>query len=906
MASSFLSSGMSFMKKRLVVRLSIVGAILLIGGAVVVWTQYGPQAPGKKTAKKATPLLGGVPAPIQDDEDADDPIRPASAQEDLDGSNGDEGPAYEPEEDGSEDPESPYQSSDQGEDADALDNETSGHRAGVAPGYASKYSVGDSEGGLDDEGAPPEDREDSAEIMQPPAGPGYGAASRYSAGDVAETDSAESDSATDAPAADDTAADDTAADDSATGDSVSGKQPPEGSPGKFNPFSDSEQSPPASQPNDEETDTRVDDESFRGAGPSEAGGQDPESTGTARSSPGGYRLDDPSPEGDDPSAALGAGQRSPADRPIGTNGGGRELTGPGSGRTQPNTADARASGADSETRTDSGSRAGSGNRTGTANRTDVSNSTGAGGASSIRLAPSRSVASRNSVEPSPRLPARSAPDPSLDVSDRTRASALGEGYSPTDDELASGVSSVPGERQLEGPQTPTLSLVKTAPAEVQVGKPVSFEIRVRNLGQVPAHHVTVVDSVPQGAQLQATVPKATVQDGLLTWSLGTMQPGAEHTLQLQVVPQVEGELGSVAQVTFQAQASVRTLATKPDLKVQLSGSKEQVLIGETVQMKITLTNKGTGAATGVVVLCDLPEGLTHPAGRDLERDIGTLRPGETVDIDLLLTAAKPGLATSAISLESEGLTDIRDEWELEVIAPGLEIVAAGPTRRYLERQAVFGIQIVNPGTSPAHNVEVVAYLPKGIQFVEADNQGQYYQQQHAVSWRMSELLPKKPVSVRVTGLPVESGKQKLRVDARADLGLVNQTEHVLDVESHAELLFSVTDVDDPIEENTETTYVIEVKNADTKPDSNIRIDVALPAGLQYVESSGPTEAIEGKSAQQITFQPLPELGAKAAAVYRVKVLGKKEGDHVIQVRVASDRIQRTAVIKEESTHVYRD
>ena len=59
-------------------------------------------------------------------------------------------------------------------------------------------------------------------------------------------------------------------------------------------------------------------------------------------------------------------------------------------------------------------------------------------------------------------------------------------------------SDTPGDRELEGTQTPTLTLEKRAPSEVSVGQAAPFKIIVRNVGNVTAHGVVVTDRVPQG------------------------------------------------------------------------------------------------------------------------------------------------------------------------------------------------------------------------------------------------------------------------------------------------------------------------------------------------------------------------------------------------------------------------
>src|SRR6185369_12885637 len=124
----------------------------------------------------------------------------------------------------------------------------------------------------------------------------------------------------------------------------------------------------------------------------------------------------------------------------------------------------------------------------------------------------------------------------------------------------------PGERQFEGPQQPSVALEKVSPTEIQVGKPATFALYVRNMGQIAAQHVTVTDHVPNGTQLIDARPQPQQSgDGSLVWNLGTMQPGEETQITLQVMPQTEGEIGSTAHLTFAAAATSRSISTRPQL-----------------------------------------------------------------------------------------------------------------------------------------------------------------------------------------------------------------------------------------------------------------------------------------------------------------------------------------------------
>lgn len=461
----------------------------------------------------------------------------------------------------------------------------------------------------------------------------------------------------------------------------------------------------------------------------------------------------------------------------------------------------------------------------------------------------------------------------------------------------------PGDRLLDGPQSPAMAIEKIAPSEIQIGKPAKFDIKVRNVGQASAENVVVRDIVPQGTRLIETAPHATEQgDGSLVWQLGTMRPGEEKTVSLQLMPVGEGEIGSVATVMFAAQASARTTSTRPQLLLESMGPR-QVLIGQTMKLQIRLSNPGTGAATRVVLEEDVPDGLVHAAGRALEFEAGTLKPGETRELELTLKADKAGVVQNVIRARAEAGLTTESRADIEVIAPQLAVAVDGPSKRYLERQATHEITISNPGTAPAKEIEMVAHLPKGLKFVSANNQGQYDAAGHAVVWSLEELGPAASGTVSVTTLPMDAGQQKIRVDSKANMNLAAAQEHIVEVEGLAALFFEVADAADPIEIGGETIYEVRVINQGSKTSTNIRVAAALPPGLKPLEAGGATAGVV--QGQQVVFEALPRLAPKADALFRIRVQGLQEGDQRVRVLLASDEIP-TAVPKEESTRVYAD
>jgi uncharacterized repeat protein (TIGR01451 family) len=504
------------------------------------------------------------------------------------------------------------------------------------------------------------------------------------------------------------------------------------------------------------------------------------------------------------------------------------------------------------------------------------------------------------------LPAAdSLPQRSLRGGGGSPASAeLGAGQNLAAAELAGGEGiGKPGGKHLEGVQTPTLTLQKTAPKEIQVGKPATFEVRVRNAGQVAAQGVEIYEQVPQGTRFLSADPPATqAGGGEVVWAIGALQPGEETKVTLEVMPLVEGEIGSVATVHFASEASAKTICTRPQLTLDVQAPRE-VLIGEDAKLSIKVTNPGTGTATGVILSESVPEMFSHPAGPELEYEIGDLKPNETRKIELTLKAAQGGLAVNRLLVRADAQLTAEQETELTVVAPKLEVALQGPKRRYLERRATYTMLVSNPGTAPAKEVELVAHLPKGLEFVEANNAGQYDAQTNSVRWLLEELPPNETGQVTLTTLPVEPGEQLLRLEGTAERGLSAQEEETIQIEGVAAILFQVVDAADPIEVGGETTYEIRVVNQGSKAATNVQLRGELPAELKPLDAQGPVRyAIEGQS---VTFEPLARLAPKADTTFRLRVQGLQAGDLRAQFLLKTDEME-TPVTKEESTRVYAD
>ena len=467
---------------------------------------------------------------------------------------------------------------------------------------------------------------------------------------------------------------------------------------------------------------------------------------------------------------------------------------------------------------------------------------------------------------------------------------------------------VPGPLQLEGLQTPQLAVEKRGPREIQVGKPARYEIIVRNVGTAIAHEVTLRDAVPRGTSLIATTPPAAPAEdgsgagGQLVWMLGEMPPGGEASVLMELMPEEEGEIGSVASVSFRADATLRSRSTKPDLAVECA-EPEPVRIGGDVQVAITVSNPGSGTATGVVLEAFLPETVSHRAGPELEFDVGQLRPGESKTIELLLGTRGPGIQPARFVARADGGLEVDRPLPIPVTAPTLEVVIDMPARRFLQRPATCTIAMTNAGTASARSIELAAQLPPGMKFVRANNAGWHDERTNRVLWNLEELPAGETGTVEAELMAVQPGEQRITAAARSTDGPSHQAMHVCQVEGLPALAFQVTDSEDPIEVDGVTEYVVRVNNQGTKAASGVRLAANLLGDLEPVDAEGPGRHRVANLA--VEFEPLAKLAPGEEVVYRIRARGRRAGHQRVQVQLTSDD-NPAPITKEELTSVYDD
>lgn len=447
---------------------------------------------------------------------------------------------------------------------------------------------------------------------------------------------------------------------------------------------------------------------------------------------------------------------------------------------------------------------------------------------------------------------------------------------------------------------PALSVQVQGPPEIQPGNSCTYRIVVRNNGTTAAEGVQLVARVAGPVSDVETEPTSHREGEYLVWDLGTVDSSATHTVTVRLKPVGEGEIVVAARVLVAANVASRTRVTQPRLTLVKVGPS-QVEKGERVRFLITVSNPGTGTARNVLIRDTMPEGFQHPAGTNLEYEVGDLGPGESRDIPLEVVAVKAGSFTNTAVATADGGLKAQASATVVVTEAALVVEKSGPERRYLGEEATYVIRVRNAGTAPARGVTVVDVLPPGLKLETTPPGANVSRDQRTVTWNAGVLPPGAERVYEVSCTTVRPGEQVNRIVATASGGLKSEAECQTMVLAVPALLLEVIDTDDPLEVGATTTYEVRIVNQGTKPIEGLSVRVEIPEGMEFLAADAPAGFRETEGA--VIFDSIPPIAPRASIAFYLRVRGLTPGDKRVRVRVETGPLG-VPIVEEESTKVY--
>ena len=440
-------------------------------------------------------------------------------------------------------------------------------------------------------------------------------------------------------------------------------------------------------------------------------------------------------------------------------------------------------------------------------------------------------------------------------------------------------------------------LEKSAPAMVSLNENYDYNYTV--IAKDKLKRVVVEEQIPAGTTFVSANPQAEVSGSTVTWTLFNLEKGDNVALQLTVKPTQVADLSSCATIKAFQEACTTTQVGVPELAIVKTTPNEQVLLGAGVPWNITVTNTGNFCAYDVVVTDTLPAGVSHASGdKVLTTQIGTLAPGESRDIAINTEATATGEHCNVAVVESSNAGSAKDDACVVVVEAGLDVVKEGTPMQFVGKKASYTIKVTNTGDVPLTDVVVTDTVPAQNKLLTAPGA---QINGNTATWT-TNLGAGETKSFELTVLGLQEGTYCNQVSAAsAEYGLSGNDDACTEWRGYPALLIEVIDTEDPLLVGEQTTYVIQITNQGTAQDTNVSLDVALPAELKVVSAAGDTQGTI--SGNNVSFAAYPVLQAKEIIEFRVVAEAVSEGDARFRAKMESDLL-RTPVPEEEATQVY--
>lgn len=450
---------------------------------------------------------------------------------------------------------------------------------------------------------------------------------------------------------------------------------------------------------------------------------------------------------------------------------------------------------------------------------------------------------------------------------------------------AAGTSTDPANQFRPGAQGVAVYLEVVSPPSANLQQETTYRIVVRNAMRTQAFGVVVKDILPDTLEYVKSQPEARKEGSTLTWDLGEMPIGGEKTLTIVAKPVKVGPIEHTATVTCQTGTRSRLIVQEPKLKVEQSLLPAKPLKGQPVQLRITISNPGTGAAKNVAVVVKVSQGLQDSQGsRVFDQEIRRIGPGERMELQpLTLSTIAGGTQTCDISATSADVVTeqpgAKSSQAIEVLEPKLKLEMAGPSQKYTNTEDIYELNVQNPGTAPARNVKVGVFVPDSRGVKRASRGGSLNADSRRLEWVIDHVDPGETKKLKFEYRVGPMGTYPFTVEARGDSGLAEKQSLTTTVTGVADVEFQVTEKSRIIDVGDTTEYVINVRNQGTKDAEKLLISATLSENLEVVETDG-HEGSAAKAPQdpkQTVFPTVDHLPAGQEMTYVIRVKALKPG-----------------------------
>ena len=208
---------------------------------------------------------------------------------------------------------------------------------------------------------------------------------------------------------------------------------------------------------------------------------------------------------------------------------------------------------------------------------------------------------------------------------------------------------------------PKLAIEKTGTRKAFIGRNINYTIKVTNTGNGVAKDTVVTDPVPAGTRFLTASDGGALNGDVVTWNLGTLQPGASRTLTMRVKAGGEAMVRNTATVkAYCAEAVSATHETSitgiPAVLLEVIDVEDPIEVGQNVTYVITVTNQGSRADTNIRIVANLEDAQEFVSTSGATRGSHS---GGTITFEPLPSLAPKAKAVWRVTVKARAEGDIR-------------------------------------------------------------------------------------------------------------------------------------------------------------------------------------------------------------------------------------------------------
>ena len=455
---------------------------------------------------------------------------------------------------------------------------------------------------------------------------------------------------------------------------------------------------------------------------------------------------------------------------------------------------------------------------------------------------------------------------------------------------------------------PELTLTKrSSPLSVLAGGVVTWTLEYANQGSDAALDLVLQDPLPPGATFVAASAGGVENAGVVTWSLGRLDPDASGAVTVDMLIDASapsGPLGNSATLgasnASDVSAAAEVLVTdQARLELTKVTAFPTVPQGSEVSFVLTFTNVGNGTASNVRLSNPLPPNTTFVSasgggsfdGSAINWSLGDLPAGGTGQVVITVRLDRGLAAMTAINstglLEADGVASATATASVSVgTAPLLELEKVAGGGPVLAGDSLeYSLSWSNGGSRAATGVVLTDTLPPGASFVSASDGGSYSPVTNTVSWNLGTVSAGASGSFTVALSTDPLAPEGAALVNRAaltssELPVVEATSSTV-VAARPILLMTKTTAQAQATPGDTIDYVITVTNSGSATATGLQITDRIPSGVTFLSSNGSYDA----STETVTWAPDDlDPGASVTLTLQVEAdAGLDEGTRIVNI-----------------------